>query len=401
MTLKRNWGCRMSKPTIIYIAGFRQHAGKTFTSIGLISQLRKFLPPEEIGYIKPVGQELFTLPDGRKIDKDAVIIKEFVLPTLDMDVVSPVRLGRGVTKTFLASDNQGEIVRGYCKDIDEAIERLSTKKVIVAEGTGHPGVGGIVNLSNSGVANRLGADIIYLAGGGIGKTLDMLEVDFNYFHTTGARIKGIIFNKLIPSKVDEMKKYITEEYLTKRFSKDGSKIHILGWLPEVKGLNKPSMRLIKKSFPDAIVPGSMDTKEWSVPCSGVTIVSQSYRTFKPQDHIKPGNIVIISSHSHRRLKKILAYNKKLGADEKITGFIFTCTQVSENLRRSIKMVMGQRVPALYVSEDTSSADDKLYKCIKNTKLQSYDSEKNRRIIDIFDKNFDTQSLKEAFNIDLN
>ena len=64
--------------TIIYIAGFRQHAGKTFTSIGLISRLREIYTPEEIGYIKPVGQELFTLPNGEKIDKDAIIIKEFI-----------------------------------------------------------------------------------------------------------------------------------------------------------------------------------------------------------------------------------------------------------------------------------------------------------------------------------
>lgn len=385
---------------IIYVAGFRQHAGKTFTSLGLISQLRKFLEPDEIGYIKPVGQELFTLPDGSKIDKDAVIIKEFILPSLDMHSVSPVRLGRGVTKKYLSSDNQELIYKGYCDSIDSAIEKLKDKKVIIAEGTGHPGVGGIVNLSNSAVSSRLNADIIYLAGGGIGKTLDMLEVDINYFHSTGARVKGIIFNKLIPSKIDEMKKYITQDYLTKRYAKDGSPIHILGWIPEVKGLNRPSMRLIKRSFPEAIIAGDISDDQWGIPCTGVTIVSQSHRHFHPEEHIKPGNVVILSSYSTRRLKKILHFNKALKSEEKIAGIIFTCTKINENLKKSMKMVLCQNMPALYVAEDTSSADDKLYKCIKNTKLQSYDKAKNRMIIDTFDRHFNTEELKKAFKLDL-
>lgn len=385
-------------PTIIYIAGFRQHAGKTFTSLGLISRLKEIYKPEDIGYIKPVGQELFTLPDGRKIDKDAVIIKEFMLPELEMDDVSPVRLGRGVTKEFLSSENQEQIISDYCKSIDDAIFHLKNKKVIVAEGTGHPGVGGIVNLSNSDVSKRLNADIIYLAGGGIGKTLDMLEVDIKYFHSTGARVKGIVFNKLIPNKIDDMKKYITGDYLTNRFSKDGTPIHILGWIPEVSGLNKPSMRLIKKNFPGSKIAGNTNDKQWNFPCSGVTIVSQSYKNFKPKYHLKPGNIVIISSHSHRRLKKILAYNSNQQKHNKIVGFIFTCTEEDEKLNRSMKMVKNNRVPAIYVTEDTSTADEKLYKCIKNTKLQAYDKSKNRMIIDTFKNHFNLDEFKKAFNI---
>ena len=45
------------KPKIIYIAGFRQHAGKTTTSLGMIHSLSRIFDPDDIGYIKPVGQE--------------------------------------------------------------------------------------------------------------------------------------------------------------------------------------------------------------------------------------------------------------------------------------------------------------------------------------------------------
>lgn len=383
-------------PTIIYIAGFRQHAGKTFTSLGIISRLREIYKPEQIGYIKPVGQELFTLPDGRKIDKDAVIIKEFILPTLDMDSVSPVRLGRGVTKKFLSSTRKEEVIEIYCKSIDSAIEALSDKEIIIAEGTGHPGVGGIVSLSNSDVSKRLGADIIYLAGGGIGKTLDMLEVDLNYFHSKGARVKGIIFNKLIPNKIDDMKQYITEEYLTKRFSSDGTPIHILGWIPEIQGLNKPSMRLVKKSFPTAFTPCNIEDPEWGIPSSGVSIVSQSHRHFIPKDHLKPGDIIIISSLTLRRLKKIINYNNSLDADNKIAGIIFTCSKLDSILQKSMDLISQNKIPGLYVTEDTSSADEKLYKCIKNTKLQSYDDSKNKLITEAFKNHFDLEEFKKGF-----
>jgi BioD-like phosphotransacetylase family protein len=101
------------KPKIIYISGFRQHAGKTTTSLGLISLLRKIYKPEDIGYIKPVGQELYTLPNGMKTDKDTKILQNFLLPDLDMNAASPVKIPSGVTKTFLISKNRDQITKNY------------------------------------------------------------------------------------------------------------------------------------------------------------------------------------------------------------------------------------------------------------------------------------------------
>ena len=57
----------MSKPVVVFIAGERQHAGKTVTSLGIISALCNHIDPADIGYFKPVGQELVTLPNGERI----------------------------------------------------------------------------------------------------------------------------------------------------------------------------------------------------------------------------------------------------------------------------------------------------------------------------------------------
>ncbi len=384
---------------VVYIAGFRQHAGKTLTSLGIISQLLKRFKPEEIGYIKPVGQELVKLPDGTKIDKDATIIQKFVLPGIDMKYVSPVRLGSGVTKEYLKSSEKAAITKQFKEAILKAMDSLKDKKVVIAEGTGHPGVGGIVNLSNSRVAQLINAEVLYLAGGGLGKTLDMLEVDMTYFAKTGATVRGVVFNKLIPNKIDQMKEYITPEFLSERFAEDGTRIDINGFLPIVPQLNKPSMELIYHKFPNAIIAGGINRTEWKIPSAGVTIISQSYLNFKAEDHLKPRDVVIISCHSERRLKNILEYNASLPQEQKIAGILFTCAKVGLRLKESIKMVVKQSVPSLYVKEDTSTADTILYNSIKNTKLQSYDDEKYKQIANLFDKHFDLDKFMESFKIE--
>ncbi|MFW6251420.1 MAG: AAA family ATPase [Alkalispirochaetaceae bacterium] len=383
---------------VIYVAGFRQHAGKTLTSLGIIAELKRYLPPEEIGYIKPVGQELVELPDGRKIDKDATIIEHFALPEIDMEAVSPVRLGSGVTKSFLQEEDQSRITREFESEITAAMERLRHKKVVIAEGTGHLGVGGIVGLSNSRVSRLIDAEIVYLAGGGLGRTLDMIEVDFTYLRCTGARVRGVIFNKLLPDKIGQMRTLITEEYLTRRFGSSDRPVGIFGFLPRVDRLDKPSMEQVSRYFPGAVVAGNVDGDAWHLPSAGVSIISQSHENLVPAEAIHPGDIVILSCFSRRRLAMILDHNASLPADQRIAGIVFTSTKETSRLDDSIDTVASYGVPALYVSDDTHSADEKVYACIKNTKLQPYDEKKNQQIVDLFAQHFRTESFLRAFDL---
>ena len=162
----------MKKPPVIFLAGERQHAGKTTTSLGIISALCEHMDPADIGYFKPVGQEMVTLPNGERIDKDVLVIHQFTdLEMPDIGMLSSVRVVSGVTRNFIQSANRSEITREFEASIHRSLEALSHKKIILAEGTGHPGVGSVVGLSNARVANLLGARILYLVGGGIGRTL--------------------------------------------------------------------------------------------------------------------------------------------------------------------------------------------------------------------------------------
>ena len=195
----------MKKPPVVFIAGERQHAGKTVTSLGVISAISKIIDPKDIGYFKPVGQEMVTLPNGIKIDKDVRIVKEFTgLDMPDMGILSPVRVVSGVTRDYITGDNQREITAGFEKNSHETMKTLSNKKLIIAEGTGHPGVGSVVGLSNAKVANMLGAKILYLVGGGIGSARDELEVVLCYFSHHHSQMAGVVCNKVLPAKLDRM-----------------------------------------------------------------------------------------------------------------------------------------------------------------------------------------------------
>ncbi|MBN2510220.1 MAG: AAA family ATPase, partial [Spirochaetales bacterium] len=298
------------KPTVIYIAGFRQHAGKTVTSLGILSLLLRKFSPSQLGYIKPVGQELVELEDGSKIDKDARIIEKFSgIPDLEMKYVSPVRLGSGFTKAFLASNDQEKRSLDLAADIQEAVASMSHKKVIVAEGTGHPGVGGIVGLSNADVCKAFGWDVVYLSGGGIGKALDMLEVDLSYFAYKGARVKGIVFNKLIPEKISTVKAFITEALINQKFRFPAGPTRVLGYLPEIENLYKPSMRVLMDRFSSPEVIGDPERESWKVPARDIRVISITLEYLHLERYVTARDLIIIGGASEDRINRLLEYHR--------------------------------------------------------------------------------------------
>ncbi|NNJ70595.1 MAG: AAA family ATPase, partial [Kiritimatiellales bacterium] len=353
----------MSKPTVVFIAGERQHAGKTVTSLGIISALCNHIDPKDIGYFKPVGQEMVTLPNGERIDKDVRIVKEFTgLEMPDMGILSSVRVVSGVTRAYIKSDNPQAITAKFEESIHQTVESLSSKKLIIAEGTGHPGVGSVVGLSNARVANLLDAKILYLVGGGIGRTLDELEVDLSYFMHKHSRVAGVLFNKVLPDKVDMMADVLTEDALDRIFPEWDPSLNIFGYMPQVKYLNNPSMHLISHSFKNHhTIKGGRTAKAWHLPCRKVKIISQGSDVFRPEGHLRPRDIAVIGAGSHTRLKRILDYNESL-PEEKLGGIILTCAKDKMPDARSREWLGSSRIPTIAVPSDTADTDATLYKC---------------------------------------
>ncbi len=388
----------MKKPPVVFIAGERQHAGKTVTSLGLISTLCKHIDPKDIGYFKPVGQEMVVLPNGERIDKDVRIVQEFTeLEMPDLSSLSPVRVVSGVTRTFVKSTDSRAITRTYEKAIHKTMESLSDKKLIIAEGTGHPGVGSVIGLSNARVANMLGAKILYLVGGGIGRTLDELEVDLSYFAHHQSQVAGILFNKVLPNKLEMMSDILTEDALNRIFSEWDPALNIFGYMPQVKYLNNPSMQLVSHSFKNPrILEGSSDGV-WHLACRKIKIVAQGNDVFDPAGHLKPRDIAVISAGSHVRLRRILDFNEAL-PHEKLGGLILTCSNDKMPDKTIVEWLSKSGVPTIAVAKDTAETDMTLHKCFNNTKLQLYDKVKHQKIVKLFTQYFDARRFIRTFGL---
>jgi uncharacterized protein len=389
-------------PKIIYVTGFRQHAGKTVTCLGILSLLKKAIGPERIGYIKPVGQKISELPGGKHAENDAYIVKEFVnIEDLDVDIASPVKMGTGFTKEFLSKADPYRETIALQDNILEAVKTMAHKDIIIAEGTGHPGVGGIVGLSNAKVANLLNAEIIFLSGGGIGKALDMLEVDMTYFLYMKSRVRGIIFNRLIPEKIPGIRQYITEDLLNRRFPSVGGKMRILAFLPQIDALSNPSMRVILDELSLTQPIGNPNERTWSVPCKTIKIITLDSANFNSHKYLSPGSLVIIAASSRARLRKILEYNASLTVKGlSLAGIILTCfdeNQITDAIRREI---IDSGIPAISIPNDSASTEASIIQLFESTKLQVFDAMKFGEIQQLFEKHFDMDKFLDSFDIRL-
>src|SRR6266576_2052664 len=184
----------------VFIAATRQNDGKTTTSLGLIAALQHFFP--RIGYIKPVGQR-FVEVEEQKIDEDTVLmdaVYQLNCPLVDM---SPIAVEPDFTRKYLEKANNEFLVRR----IQKAFDRVAWEKdFVLCEGSGHAGVGAVFDLSNARVADILGAKVIIVTQGGIGKPIDEVSLSRALFEAEGVKVIGVILNKVVGEKVE----YITE-----------------------------------------------------------------------------------------------------------------------------------------------------------------------------------------------
>ena len=216
----------------VFIAATRQNDGKTTTSLGLLSALLGQFP--RVGYIKPVGQRFVEIAE-QKIDEDTVLmdaVYKLNCPLVDM---SPIAVEPDFTRKYLAETNYEALVRRIQKSFDRVAWE---KDFVLCEGSGHAGVGAVFDLSNAQVAKVLGAKVVLVTRGGIGKPVDEVALNQALFEKHGVEIIGVIVNKVLPDKLD----YIGE-FARKGLKRKG--LELLGVLPHMPLLSKPTMASIR------------------------------------------------------------------------------------------------------------------------------------------------------------
>jgi phosphate acetyltransferase len=192
----------------VFIAATGQHCGKTTISLSLIHLAKKKYA--RVGFIKPIGPKLFVL-DGVQMDMDAALIASIYGLEDDRRLMSPVVIGRGYTKKYLAGEIPAmlplESITQACRELEEKNDFL------IIEGSGHGGVGSVIGINNAQVARALNAPVIMVASGGVGAVIDSVQLNLPLFKQEGADVKMILVNKLLPELREE-----TLGYLDKFFS---------------------------------------------------------------------------------------------------------------------------------------------------------------------------------------
>ena len=223
----------------LYIAATSQHVGKTTSTLGLAASFKK--AGINTGYCKPVGQKHVEIKDS-VVDKDAVLFADLLKLDIEPGIHSPVILGKGSTSKYLDNPNAVDLI----KDILDAREKLeSTHSGIIFEGTGHPGVGSVADVSNATVAKLLDAQVVMVVEGGIGSTIDKLNMSLGLFRELDVPILGVIVNKVIPSKMEMVKKYV-------KIWLDKKGLRLLGVVPYDNTLGYPLIWTVAKTVKGTI-----------------------------------------------------------------------------------------------------------------------------------------------------
>jgi len=226
----------------IFVASTGQNVGKTTCCLGLFSGLLKRFP--SVGFIKPVGQEWVEAKTGKKVDKDILLFQDHF--KLESSEMSPVLLPSGFTREVL----DGKIdLSGLGGRIESAFGKISSEHPFtLIEGTGHMGVGSLIDLNNAQVAKRLGARMVLVVPGGVGSAFDQIVLNQALCKVHGVELAGVILNKVLPEKASMVKGYM-EKALAK------IEVPLLGCVSYLPFLSSLTLQDFEKLFKTELIAG--------------------------------------------------------------------------------------------------------------------------------------------------
>jgi len=226
----------------IYVAATRQNDGKTIMALGLLSAMKEHF--ENVGYIKPVGQQV-KLIDGQHIDKDASLMVEVFKISQEPKDLSPIAIPSGFTEDYIMRGDPEKLRR---KILQSYLRASHGRDFMVIEGTGHAGVGSVLDLSNAEVAKLLNAPVLIVTIGGIGRPIDEIMLNKALFDKVGVKLIGVVINKVVPEKYDRIKSITSAG-----FRKKG--VDVLGFIPFCPTLSSPTIRQLLEDINGELLCG--------------------------------------------------------------------------------------------------------------------------------------------------
>ena len=348
---------KKSKPIKnIFISAIHQNAGKTTLSLGLFKnfQERKL----KTAFMKPVGQETVTYEE-KSIDKDTYLIGEVYHCKKHIKEMSPVTVGRGYTEKYILNPQKEELQNKIKRSFQTLIKG---KNAIIVEGTGHAGVGSVIDCSNADVAALLGSKVIIVSQGGIGRAIDEIMLNKALFDLRNVPLLGVIINKVRADKLDKIK-----DIVGKGLERKG--IRLLGVIPEMEMLSAPTVDQIRERLDLKVFSGEENLR--SRVQDAIVAAMEPYNMI---GHLRDGALVITSGDRvDNILVAVSSYLLQQGRSVKVAGLILTGGLMPD--AKIAGMLRDSRIPVLYSESDTYT----IAAAIENMtpKIQKTDKDKIR------------------------
>lgn len=365
----------MSKLVNIYISSIHQNAGKTTISLGLYNIFRE--RKLRTAFMKPVGQQFVTVKN-LDVDKDTYLMGEVFGGRRQLKDMSPVTIGPGFTEKYIFNPQPGTMRH----EIEKSFKKLIKEQdAIIVEGTGHAGVGSVIDLSNADVASILGSKVIIVSEGGIGKSIDEIMLNKALFDLKNVEILGVIVNKVLPEKFEKIRKAVEQGLKNK-----GTRL--LGVIPVDAILGAPTIDQLMSRLELKLLCGEKNLNRRVQK----TIVA-AMEPHNMVNYLKEGTLLLTSGD---RVDNIMvAMSAHLMSEPQrtqVSGMILTGGLIPNP--KIIELLKRSRIPVLISNEDTYTVAGKVEHLI--CKIQKTDKDKIAEAIQVVKDNVDIEAILDAF-----
>lgn len=360
----------------IFVAATRQNDGKTTTSLGLFGALNSL--GHNVSYIKPVAQRIVEAENGVQVDEDTFLLNSIYDVRIPLEAMSPVAVDSAFTRRYIDAPEKlsPHIADTICRAFDRAAYE---KDIIIVEGSGHAGVGSVFNASNADNAKMLNSNVIIVTSGGIGNPVDEIALNKALFDSRGVKCIGAILNKVIPEKMNDIRRYVSRAL-------DRLGIPLLGLLPLENSLSSPNLAQIVHEiggtwlFP--LVRGRSQRAE--------NIIVGAMSAQRLLDYTKSNTLIITPGDREDLLFAIIA---AAGTSEisKITGLILTNGQMPSS--RILSMLQQVKIPVVSTERECFETTRRINRMI--VKTQPGDVDKVSTIENLIRKHIDLDRILEA------
>lgn len=355
----------------IFVAATGQNVGKTTICLGMIAAFKKKFP--KLGFMKPVGQQHERVENDLLVDKDVVLFKEYFNLPARYENMSPVIFPRGFTRDYIDGkisvlDLKNKILSSF-----ELIQ--SDNDFTIVEGTGHVGVGSIVDLNNAMVASSLGLEVVIIAKGGLGSTFDELALNKALCDQLGVKIAGVILNRVIPEKKEMILHYISR--VLKRWD-----VPLIGSIPFNRFLSTPAMEDFETLFNTKMLSGHhYHYRHFET----IRLVATSVETFK--ERLFSNQLIVTPATRQDIIRCMIERRTHLNHDPE-HGLILTGRHPPRP--SLIKELQKADIPSLYA--DCSSFDAMRMITSFTAKIRKEDTTKVEKAIELVESHLDLSTL---------